>query len=307
MLSSMNRSLPTASSHRKRLAVALPVLIGGVFLLAMLAVAVFDVSCCPCGREAPAAGGKVDLMQLEEYQGQPSWRIETPAATYVYHRDGAGFASLIDPDGKDWISFRTTGGSDGPYRGIPNIIHPEGGFHPGKDTCISRIVREDQSGVTIESRTKDGRWACRWEIGPRTATVTIEKIGHPYWVLYEGTPGGAYDETKAFMVDSAGNRTPCTERWERRLPDPRWIYFGTPDSNYVLFLIDRTERKADTVDSFWSMQKNMTVFGFGRVLNSRDPRWKHLTETPARVTVGLLPAAEHDRLAETLNALAVLK
>jgi len=73
----------------------------------------------------------ITVEELAGYQGQASLRIVALAATYVYHKQGAGFASLVDPDGRDWISYRSQGGSDGQYRGIPNLIHPEGGFHPG--------------------------------------------------------------------------------------------------------------------------------------------------------------------------------
>jgi len=246
----------------------------------------------------------ITVEELADYQGQASLRITTPAATYVYHKQGAGFASLLDPDGKDWISYRPKGGSDGQYRGIPNLIHPEGGFHPGSTNCTTRFVEAKPDKVVLASESKDGRWACTWEIRPDRATMSLTRVGHPYWILYEGTPGGAYKEAEAFMVDSSGRREPCTARWERRLPEPRWIYFGTKASPYVVFLIDRTTRPAEVRDSFWSMQKNMTVFGFGRILDAGSPRWKHLAETQARLTIGLLKAADPKEIAERFNALS---
>ncbi|MDH7569153.1 MAG: hypothetical protein QHJ73_06160, partial [Armatimonadota bacterium] len=103
----------------------------------------------------PPAPAVVLLTPVAEYQGQPSFRVRTPSATYVFHRSGGGFASLIDRDGNDWISFRPGGGSDGKYRGIPNLIHPEGGFHPGAETCESEVVEQKPNRAVIAARSKD--------------------------------------------------------------------------------------------------------------------------------------------------------
>jgi hypothetical protein len=48
----------------------------------------------------------VDLDNHIMHQGQRSYQIKTPGGTYMYHRKGAGFASMIDREGNDWISYR---------------------------------------------------------------------------------------------------------------------------------------------------------------------------------------------------------
>ncbi len=247
--------------------------------------------------------GTIEVTELADHQGQASWRIATPAATYIYHKQGAAFAALIDPDGKDWISYRPTGGAAGSYRGIPNLGHPGGGFHPGGTACTSTITVREPKRVVIASRSNDGDWACTWEIGLDSATMVLAKAIPPYWVLYEGTPGGNYDQAGAFTVDSAGHRDSCATRWERRIPEPRWITFRTPDSPYALALVDGTERPSTVRDSFWSMQKNMTVFGFGRQLR-HGSRWMHLRAVPARLTIALLPVAGQPDISARVNALA---
>jgi len=232
----------------------------------------------------------VTLEHLPDYQGQPTWKITTSTATWFYHQTGAGFASLVDPDGDDWISFKPTGGSDGVYRGIPNCVHPDGGFHPGNPDCASRLVEESPERVVIES-SKGDDWACTWTITDDEAVMRLTKIGHPYWILYEGTPpattGGDYDEAATTWTDSAGTEHACTEEWEGRLPEPRTITFRTPGSRYELFLHDETPRSADVRDSFWSMEQNMTVLGLGRILDAQSDRWMHLTETPATFRVAI--------------------
>ena len=242
------------------------------------------------------------LQEIDDYKGQPSWRIETETAVYIYHKNGAGFASLIDGDGNDWISFEPSGGSDGRYRGIPNIIHPEGGFHPGTENCDSRI-EEDTGGYVITSRTIDGLWSARWKIEENRADLLLDRIGHTHWFLYEGTPGGYYDENTAVMTDSSGLTRPCSAAWEARLPDPRWLFFSVPDSPYHLLLADRTERSADVLDSFWSMEQNMTVFGYGRIRDSSSDRWMHLRKVPSAFAVALVEADGIQNALEQVNDL----
>ena len=240
------------------------------------------------------------IEELDDYKGQAGWRIETETAVYVYHRYGGGFASLVDGEGNDWISYEPRGGSDGRYRGIPNIIHPEGGFHPGAVTCESRI---DEGAGVIRSDSRDGLWSGQWRMTETRADFLLMKAGHPYWFLYEGTPAGCYDEESAVLMDSSGRIRPCSTAWEERLPEPRWVVFLEPRSPFGLVVADRSERAAEVVDSFWSMERNMTVFGFGRLRNSRDPRWMHLTAAPAAFTVALLRPGNAEDTVKGVNAL----
>jgi hypothetical protein len=243
----------------------------------------------------PHAVPQVECTDGVMHQEQESYRIKTPAATYIYHKFGAGFASLYDPDGCDWISYRPFGGSDGKYRGIPNIAHPENYFHPGGNGCTSKIVSSGPLKVKIVSESIDDKWACTWEIFPAHARLTILKVDHPYWLLYEGTPGGHLDESGDYCVRSDGTRLPLTERWEMPLPSPKWIYFGTSNTRRVLYLV---QHEADShVDSFWPMEQNMTVFGFGR-----RGLEKHMTATPAHFTIGFAEDGAFDVAQQVINA-----
>ena len=231
----------------------------------------------------------VRLEEVADYQGQASFRIETPAATYYYHKAGAGFASLIDPDGNDWISYRPTGGSDGRYRGIPNLIHPENDFHPGGVNSVSRA----ESGplkVTIHSETRDGAWAGRWDIFPYLARFTLLRAPRPYWFLYEGTPGGQLDLDRDWWASSDGSIQPITESWAGKLPAPQWAVFGDRAQVRILFVAQHEPDEAP--DQFWQMEGNMTVFGFGRQYRCCE---KYLTAVPAHFTVGLAETADLDR------------
>ena len=238
----------------------------------------------------------VALRQGVMHQEQESYQIKTPSATYFYHIFGAGFASMIDRDGNDWLSYRPYGGSDGKYRGIPNLAHPENHFHPGGDGCRSRILNAGPLKTAIASESVDGKWACRWEIFPTHARLTVLKVDHPYWFLYEGTPGGALDEQGDYCVISDGERRALTEHWERALPHPEWIYFGASNTERVLFLAHHESDQH--IDSYWPMEGNMTVFGFGR--NGLD---KFMTKTPARFTIGFAESSDFDAVQELIAAL----
>lgn len=259
---------------------------------------------------APSASAPPPLPGVTpgtDARGRPIVTVATGGATFVFDLLGGGIASMLDPDGRDWVSHGPAAGARGRYRGIPNLINPEGGFHPGDDLCESRFEAVEGEGgavATVRSATSDARWQCRWTFHDGHAVMDVEKAAHSYWFLYEGTPGSTYDETRTWMMDSAGTRTRATESWERRLPDPRWIAFGRDGSPRVLFVADATPRAADVTDSFWSMERSMTVFGFGRSLR-QGPRWHHLSEVPARFVVGFVEATDHatvgKRVAEILR------
>jgi len=222
---------------------------------------------------------QVALTDGVQHEAQESFQIVTPNATYYYHKLGAGFASMVDADGNDWISHHPSGGSAGNYRGIPNVVHPEGHFHPGNRGCKSQIVSQGPIKLKIFSRSDDHKWACTWEIYPHYATLTLLKVDHPYWFLYEGTPGGKLDEENDYCVRSTGERTPAGQSWEGDIPEPEWLYFGAGNTDRVLYLIHHEDD--EQIDSYWPMEGNMTVFGFGR-----KGLVKYMEQVPAHFTIG---------------------
>lgn len=240
------------------------------------------------------------VSEGSDVRGRPTLTIATPKARFVYDMNGGGLASLLDAEGRDWIGHSAVGGARGAYRGIPNLIDPEGGFHPGDDRCVSRVETVPGVIAAVRSDTTDGLWASRWAFFDGYAVMTLEKATHSYWFLYEGTPGGRYDEARTWMMDSAKVRTRATERWERRLPDPRWIAFGCDGLSQAVFLADLDLRPAEVTDSFWSMERSMTVFGFGRSLQ-QGGRWHHLREVPARFVVGLVEGSDLESLAASIE------
>lgn len=247
------------------------------------------------GENAVARGTAVVQVQLSMAQdeGQECFQIETLNSTYLYQIRAAGLSSLLDKEGNDWISFHPWGGSDGKYRGIPNLGVPEGGFHPGFFNCRSVVLSQGPIRVRIFSETNDHLWAGMWDFYPTFARLTVLQVAAPYWFLYEGTPGGRLDLEGGYIVRSDGRRTPLAERWDELLPRPRWLYFGSSETERVIYFVHH--ENDEVMDSFWPMQGDMTVFGFGRLHLNR-----YLTQTPARFTIGLAESGDYAKAASVI-------
>ncbi len=242
---------------------------------------------------------KVVLTDNITDAGQLSYRIQATGSTYYYHKQGAGFSSWIDANGNDWLSYAAGGGSAGEYRGIPNAVYPEGHFHPGKTSATSDIVSTGPVKATIHSITTDGKWECRWEIYPRFARMTMLKKDHGYWFLYEGTPGGAIQPATDFMVRSDGTQTALSTSWTADLGTNEWAYFSDPNvvtGGRSLFMVHDEDDAA--LDSYWTMENNMTVFGFGR---NNAPTEALINAVPQHLTIGLMDGTQFTQCSKIIN------
>jgi hypothetical protein len=236
------------------------------------------------------------------------FKVETPRATYFYGKKGAGFASILDKDGRDWISYRPGGQARGEYRGLPKCGQPTKFFHCGygygqyrtDNAFTSRVTAREDDHVRIESETRDGRSACTWDFYPEHATLTLFRIGQPtFWFLYEGTPGGKLDATEDFVIRPDGRRTTLDEPWSQTVP---WVCFGAAETPVGLVLVNHQRPEPAEVDSYvsWPFRReadgsyqDMTVFGFGRKgykeLVEHVPDLKGL---PARFSIGFVDRAD---------------
>jgi hypothetical protein len=266
-------------------------------------------------------GKKDDAIRVSEttlFGNLDCFRVETPAATYLYGKTGAGFASIIDPDGKDWISYRHGGKAAGEYRGLPKCGQPVKVFHAGygfgsyttENPFTSRVVLEEPNHLRIASETKDGASACDWDFYPSHATLTLRRIASPrYWFLYEGTPGGALDAEADRAIRPGGRRTALADPWEDELP---WVCFASPKSPYGLLLVSHDERVRSASYVAWPYKpekdggyRQMTVFGWGR------PGWTDARQhepqlglLPARFSVALVRATDERALQGAVEELS---
>jgi putative heme-binding domain-containing protein len=248
------------------------------------------------------------IVQVESAQDESAgdldcFRITTPTAIYYLDKVGAGLSSMIDRDGNDWISFQPQSGSGaaGEYRGFPNAVFKEAGsyFHPrnsGTDPCVTRIEQSLPDRVVISAVAENGKWAGQYTFTRRACTFTMLKKpeGHKYWVLYEGTPGGQYDESDWWMTADNPTKRPLTEPFQGDLNGDvpsdatccEWIAFGDKDLKRMLVL-SHAENDSHP-DHFYQMEKNMTVFGFGRA-----GMRKYLSTVPQSFSIGFVESTDH--------------
>ena len=246
----------------------------------------------------------VKLEDIGDYEGQETWKIITPSATYFYHHQSGGFASLIDREGKDWISYHPGNRDKGEFRGIPNIAPP--GFHPGQPNGKKpgKIIFSGPIRVRLLAETEDDNWGTYWDIFPTYARMTLFKKGpEPYWILYEGTPGGEFTVSD-YWVNSAGTRfdsEPYVNKnaWHGDLPKPEWVYFADAALQRVLFLA--RHEYSPVIDEYWHFgDGGMTVFGFGR--GPRAEGWQRLTDVPSHLTIGFVESTNHQDIAGIIQS-----
>lgn len=238
---------------------------------------------------------RVTASDTADYQGQESFKIVTSAGTYYYHKRGAGFASMIDNSGNDWISYQPGGGSAGEFRGIPNLGDV---FHPGYTNSNSFIESPGPIKTRIRSVSTSGAWEAVWDIFPRFARMTLLRKGATYWFLYEGTPGGAFHLDRDYVYRSTGTRTPVTTSWSQNLPaGKQWAYFGDTEIPRVLYAIQHEDDAQP--DYFRHMDGNMTIFGFGR----KDPCCiRYLDVAPQTFTFGLAEDSTFSETSKIINS-----
>jgi len=220
-------------------------------------------------------------------EGQYSYKITNYLGSLYFQKKAGGFSSWTDIGGKDWISWNTAPGGAGKYRGIPNAVNPEAVFHPGFYCCTSTIVSKGPLKIRVKS-VNGTKWESIWDFYPRYATMTMTKAAHNYWFLYEGTPGGLLEPNKDYMVRSNGAKTFLSTSWTGDIPSNEWVYFSDPTLGRSLY---ETHHEDDILrDSYWNMNNQMTVFGFGR--GSSFDTTKYLSYVPQRFTIGLLNSVD---------------
>ncbi len=244
---------------------------------------------------AAARIAPVSVTELKDFEGQPSFEIRTPLATYVYQKEAAALASIKDASGAEWIGYHPGGRSAGEFRGIPNFGHQFG--HPGNRGAVTKVTLRNPEHVRLHSRSRDGRWECEWDFFASHATMTLRKAVTPYWFLYEGTPAGKLDLEHGYQVLSTGEVRELNARWSGPIAGAPWLYFGDRNSRYALFVAAHQE--GDVPVQYWQMDRNMTVFGFGRELTCCR---QFLTAVPAKFSIGIAENTGFDALSRLIRS-----
>lgn len=268
----------------------------------------------------PATDVAMTVTEKTLFGDMDCFRIQTPTATYLYGKRGAGFASIFDSRGNDWISYRHGDKALGEFRGLPKCGQPTKFFHCGygfgqyknDNPFVSRVTKQDADHVRIESETIGKKTAGRWDFFPTHATFTLERIdAATYWFLYEGTPGGKLDSASDFVIRPTGKKTTLDQPWSEVVP---WVCFGASESPAGLVCINHQLPEHKQVDSYvsWPFEKDasgsfhdMTVFGFGR--KGHKELVKHVPDLktlPAKFSIAMIDLADHSTAKTTYERIA---
>ena len=203
-------------------------------------------------------------------QGILCFKIEMMNATLFLDKEGGGIVSLNDIEGNDWVSYQPGGGSAGEFRGIPNTgeLHP--GYTGGSSTTNFLLDVWHDSVVVESSRNNE---LAEWTFFPSFIKMKLKNIGGndgKYWVLYEGTPGGNVESIDSMHL-STGNKYSIDSSNPFGQGDitntsgaavgSEWMYVTDGTLNRALYMAITDE---DEKDTYFLLENNMTVFGFGR-------------------------------------------
>jgi hypothetical protein len=250
--------------------------------------------------KAPADG----TVMIEEGidHGQPTYLIRTPAATYVYHADAGGFASIVDQHGADWINHSSTGNARYPesgasdFRGIPNMVHlhpGDGISHPGFALCKSSVT----GPTTIETTSNNGLWAWRWHFSPSTARLEMLRIDttRAYWFLYEGVISGTYQPfEQSWGTDVDGLRADTPDFIADEGVEGQWqhVFLGANNGPNTFFVATLEPSALPSLFGYLGATfdalhapDGMVVLGLGRSKGNRK-----MLSTPIGFLIGFVEA-----------------
>jgi hypothetical protein len=214
-------------------------------------------------------------------EGQAAFHVSTPFYSVYLQKEAGGLSSMCDPENNDWIGYRNAGTESYPasaassYRGIPNLVNGgegSGTGHPGFYNCHSELSSD--SVVTVWST--DGKWKMKYEFHTThiVLSVTESDPGHPYWFLYEGSPGGVFKPEKTVWgtdrITLSGD-IPCYYSGQSLQFSSKYIWFGRTDQKYTFFLAIEGNDDCPELLGFLGNKgcpenspDGMVVFGFGR-------------------------------------------
>ena len=118
-------------------------------------------------------------------------------------------------------------------------------------------------------------------------------------LLCPATPKASYIFAADSRVIPAGLRTAASLKWDGDVVNPsgpgEWLYFTDPSVKRSLFLVHHEDDEA--IDSYWPMNKEMTVFGFGRKgLN------KFMETVPTQFTIGLCDEGSFAKVSKVVES-----
>jgi hypothetical protein len=217
------------------------------------------------------------------YLDRPHFKITTPSVIYYFDRAGGGFSSMIDKQGLDWIAYKKDSAvatypksAAGQYRGIPNAVfgNEDGGVgHPGFDKAVSERTADN----VISTNSKSGKWAWTYTFYKDYVVWNVTKTDpdYAYWLLYEGTIAGSWNNLADKYWGSDKKRMGEVNDFYKNqsISDlHKWTFFGDKKVKRVLYvaqknaddIYDMAGFLGDKVEGMNASSDGMIVAGLGR-------------------------------------------
>ncbi|MBV8782267.1 MAG: hypothetical protein JO353_12800, partial [Phycisphaerae bacterium] len=204
--------------------------------------------------------------------------ITNNTATYFVQQGTGGISEILDSNNNDWVGFNNSAGSAGLFRGVPNMgvtggLHPSNGTNYPNVTATTTVVNSGPLETTINVVSSDGNVNVTYAFYNNfvRATVNSETESPNYWFLYEGTPGGTFSTSDKLVTSDGANQT-LDQSYDAtngigggNTTTGQWASFQSQGENRFIYFAQNTQ---DTIeDSYFDLNNEMTVFGFGRTLD----------------------------------------
>jgi hypothetical protein len=262
---------------------------------------------------APTFTSQVSVSDTTDTIGDDSWKIQTNEATWIMEKNSGAFSSVLDKSGNDWVSYNNTAGPDGTYRGLANM-GVTNGTHPGQFTGTTTVVSSGPLKTVIDYTSSDNNEVVQWSFYANYAQCTILQSNNgPYWVVYEGTPGGTFNSNDT-VVQSDGTSTPLSGSFNdangigNGTNDGQWAYFDSVSEGRFFYMAQNTQDS--NPDVYWPYNdgsgSGMTVLGFGRDIGTGAApegfggATEHLTAVDT-FTMGLAENDQFSAASATIN------
>lgn len=240
---------------------------------------------------APTFSSQVTVNQnATDDVGEAAISVTNSTATYFVQQGTGGISQIIDNAGNDWVGFNSNGGSAGEYRGVPNLGIPSGlhpydpvGNFPSSDaqgTATTTVASTGPLETTINVASTDGNVSVTYQFYAGFVRVTVNQANEEnsndndnYWFLYEGTPGGSFSDSDSYVLSDGTSNT-----LNNSFDDPngignstegQWASFQSASENRFIYFANDTASSVE--DSYYDLNDQMTVFGFGRTAPTSDP------------------------------------
>jgi hypothetical protein len=240
----------------------------------------------------PTFTSQVSVSSENDAVGLDSYAVSNNTATYVMQKSTGGLSAIIDKDGNDWVGFNSAGGANGEYRGVPNLGTPDG-LHPydpsgnfpssdAENTATTTIVNSGPLKTTINVTCDSGNVDVDYEFYANFVRVTVVTNNETsaggagkYWFLYEGTPGGSFNGNDTYLLSDSttgtlGNSNGFDDaNGIGNSTEGQWAAFQSVSENRFIYFANDTASSIE--DSYYPLDGDMTVFGFGRTGPNSDP------------------------------------